>query len=38
MTTTLNAEAQSTLFVESGVTAEAAEVKPTHFNKNRKSK
>lgn len=38
MTTTLNAESQSPLFVESGVTAEAAEVKPTHFNKNRKSK
>lgn len=38
MTTTLNAEAQSPLFVQSGVTAEAAEVKPTHFNKNRKSK
>ena len=31
MTVNLDAEAKSTLFVESGVTAEAAEVKPTHF-------
>jgi uncharacterized membrane-anchored protein YhcB (DUF1043 family) len=37
MTTTLSTEAISPAFVESGVTAEAAEIKPKHFNKNRKS-
>ena len=31
MTVNLDAESKSALFVESGVTAEAAEVKPTHF-------
>ena len=31
MTVNLDAEAKSALFVEAGVTAEAAEIKPTHF-------
>lgn len=31
MTVNLDAEAKSSLFVEAGVTAEAAEIKPTHF-------
>ena len=38
MTVNLDKEASSSAFTEKGVTAEAAEIKPTHFNKNRKSK
>lgn len=38
MTVNLDKEALSSAFTEKGVTAEAAEIKPTHFNKNRKSK
>lgn len=38
MTVNLDKESLSSAFTEKGVTAEAAEIKPTHFNKNRKSK